>query len=116
MAVDFSTLATAALPHFYSGFGGPITYSRDGADSASITAIHGSQGVDVVDESGAYTKITREDFTLKKADLVVSGSTIVPKRGDTITDADANEYDVTDEAQDLHETDEWIIPVHKVDD
>ena len=64
--------------------GRSVTFTQ-GGESASITAAVGSRTHEVDSEFGLLTIDTR-DYICKAEDLVISGSTVKPQMGDTITE------------------------------
>lgn len=110
----FRLAAKAAMPAFQAAFGEAVTYAR-GAQSVALTAIRNSQGVDVVDTQGVYTRVNRTEFLLAVASLVLGGVAVEPQRSDTITDADGKVYDVQAGWEELLDTAEWRVPVREVD-
>jgi len=90
--------------------GETVTYDRNG-DSVTLTAVWNSN---------------RSEVDVKQSDLVLSGSTVNPLQGDTITRSTSEVYDVTLEyedtdgvmvkADDLADASNtiWRIPVRKV--
>lgn len=61
-----------------------VTYRR-GADAVTLNATFGSQLLNVTDRLG-NTKVERtdRDFLIRAADLVLSGVTVTPQRGDQV--------------------------------
>lgn len=63
--------------------GRPVTYRR-GADTAAVTATIGRTVFELDDEFGVLKKVESRDFLIPAADLVLSGVTVLPERGDEI--------------------------------
>jgi len=60
-----------------------VTYYR-GQSSVSITATASMHRYEVIDTDGIVTVVTSRDYVVHAADLVVGGTTITPRAGDTI--------------------------------
>lgn len=101
----FQTAARAGLAPLYAGAAVSITYTRS-AQSVTLSAIRNDRGVDVVDAEGVYTRVPRNEYQLKKADLVLGETEATPQRGDVITDGGST-FRVQEGVQDLHEGAEW---------
>jgi len=71
------------LMNTLQGFAGQtVTYHRGDA-SVSVTAVPGRSEYEVDTEYGIERSYAR-DFIVEAADLIISGSTITPQRGDLI--------------------------------
>lgn len=107
--MDVSDLVAAN----HAEFGETVTYSRSG-DSVSLAAVRQGSGEGLI-------------FRIRKTVLILGASEVEPTRGDRITDADSVVYDVAEEfgaSEGVNlrvnealdpATDEWVIPVRKVD-
>lgn len=65
-------------------FAGVACVYYRGADSVSVTGTINDKLYETVDDQGFTTQTKITDFTFTAADLVISGSTIKPQRGDKI--------------------------------
>lgn len=65
--------------------GQAVTYSRSGA-SVEVTATVGNTEFETTDAEGFFTRSQSRDFIIEAADLILSGSTVLPERGDVITE------------------------------
>jgi hypothetical protein len=77
---SFWALADETLADVFSS---SITYYR-GVNSVSLTAEAALRDHPVVDVDGIVTSVQARDFTVAAADLVISGSIILPRSGDRI--------------------------------
>ncbi|MEL6499736.1 MAG: hypothetical protein AAFZ67_11580 [Planctomycetota bacterium] len=71
-------------------------YRRDD-DGVDVTATVGSTAFERADEYGVVHRIESRDFLIAAADLVLGGTTVLPKPGDRITEAGStslHEYEV----------------------
>ena len=64
-----------------------VTYSRGDA-SVTVSVSVGETTWEVIDSEGFTTKWESRDFIMTAADLVLSGSTVLPARGDRIVETD----------------------------
>lgn len=69
-----------------------VTYTR-GADSVELLASGGEVRRETVDAAGMVAVAETRDWTFNAADLVLDGETVIPARGDRITDGE-HEYEV----------------------
>ena len=112
----FSQAMAAALPTFYAAFGRTVAYSRPSTgQSVSLVGRFAKNTVDMVDENGLHLRAESEDLYVRQADLALGGAAAVPARGDTVTDADGNLYDVQAGQAELRDSAEWRIPLRRVD-
>lgn len=64
----------------------PVTYCR-GQSSIDLKATVGQTTFDVTDQYGGIEKWQSRDYLVTATDLVLTGETIQPERGDRIADA-----------------------------
>lgn len=62
-----------------------VTYSR-GPDSVELTATIGNTDFQTTDADGFFSQVQSRDFIFPAADLVLGGETVLPERGDEITE------------------------------
>ena len=62
-----------------------VTYTR-GAYSVSLSATEGNSARDLLDTEGFGERIDTIDFIITRTDLVLNSVTVLPQRGDTITE------------------------------
>lgn len=62
-----------------------VTYAR-GSDSVAVTASAAFHEYQIVDEEGFSASVLVRDYLLHAADLIIDGSVITPRAGDTITE------------------------------
>ena len=62
-----------------------ITYTR-GANSVAITATIGNTDFQTTDADGFFTQVQSRDFIFPAEDLILNAETVLPERGDTITE------------------------------
>lgn len=62
-----------------------VVYSR-GVNSVTIDAVPGRTTVELADENGMLTRSKVRDYKVKSSSLVISGSVVLPERGDTIAE------------------------------
>jgi len=60
-----------------------IMYYR-GQASVSVTATASMHRYEILDTDGIVTVVTSRDYVVHAADLVIAGSTVTPRAGDTI--------------------------------
>ena len=70
---------------FAEWFGDTVTYQR-GVNSVAVTAEVQLNQYEVMDHEGFSTTVTSRDYLIAAADLVISGSEIVPRAGDRIVE------------------------------
>lgn len=84
-----STTQTLALIGAYKSArllsGRSVTYTR-GAGSVSLTCIPGQTQFSADSGDGIVTYTNTDDFLFLTSELIISGSAITPRKGDTITD------------------------------
>lgn len=86
LAAHVTTLNVAA--------GETVTYKR-GSDSVSITAVVGQSQFDEVSATGEIRPLSKTvDFLVKPSSLKLSGSAVLPQRGDQIEKSEGSIYDV----------------------
>lgn len=71
----------------------PVTYSR-GSYSVVVNAVIGSTDRETLDQAGNTIIVTQRDFTIVAAVLQLNGSLITPCRGDRITEASGEVFEV----------------------
>ncbi len=77
-----------------SAAGETITFKR-GDDTVSLTAVVGQSQFDELSTTGEVHALSKTvDFLVKPASLVLSGSAVLPQRGDLIQRSDGSQYDV----------------------
>lgn len=64
-----------------------VTYER-GAATVAVQATIGRTVFEIDDDLGVVHKIESRDFLIHAADLVLSGSAVLPERGDRIRETD----------------------------
>lgn len=64
-----------------------VTYER-GAATVAVQATIGRTIFEIDDEIGVVHKIESRDFLIHAADLVLSGSAVLPERGDRVRETD----------------------------
>lgn len=113
---NFQTAAAAALPAFYETFGKPVTYSRDGeADITALDMILSEEEGTFEDVGGIIIPIKNRFGTIKQVDLDFGAGAVPPARGDTITTAAGEIFDLEgdDPGEKLNDTDEWKLSLSK---
>jgi hypothetical protein len=76
---------------------GLVTYSRPGSTPLAVGPIPAKLGktpYETVDASGVVTTVESRDFLIEAADLVLGGAAVEPARGDRITDAVGQVWEV----------------------
>lgn len=88
-----------------------VTYTQ-GGQSVSVAATIGRTRVELEDAMGnVRTQYTDRDYLIQASLLVIGGQTVLPQRGDTVTESDGRVYSVTP----LGPTDDvwrWSDPYH----
>jgi hypothetical protein len=84
----------AGAPTIEEFFGTTITFSRRSETSGDITAVGDTINYTLLDAQGATTVVTGRDYTIPVASVVVSGSTLEPKKGDLIREVIGGETHV----------------------
>jgi hypothetical protein len=70
-----------------------VVYGRgagSGADTVTVNAIIGRTEFDASDEYGITIRTESRDYLILAADLILDGETVLPERGDTITETDGD--------------------------
>lgn len=100
MATGLQTGINAALASLRGLAGETVTYSR-GARSITVTAIRGSSRIETEDDQGASIRSRATDWLIEAAALImprparaVETETIQPDRGDRITTAGGEVWEV----------------------
>lgn len=65
-----------------------VTYTRGSDSITSLKATHGKTTYESTNSEGVVVGAVSDDFIVTAEDLVISGNTIEPRVGDTITDGD----------------------------
>jgi len=71
-----------------------VSYSRPGTGSVDVVATVGATQTEEATDDDALVKGTVRDFIIKKSVLIISLTTIEPRKGDQITDPDGNVFEV----------------------
>lgn len=85
-------VSRTTVPNLQRQFGETVTYAR-GAVSVSIDARFREVEHDI-SEGEAYVQIKSMQVAIKPADLVLDGVTTEPERGDVITRADGDQFEI----------------------
>lgn len=111
----FETAAKAAILPIYAQFGKACTYTRpSNGYTVSLTMLPPGAGLQIVNADGVRARSTGGEFICKKADLKLNSVAVEPARGDTITAAGGQVYDVST-WEELIDTAEWRITASEVD-
>lgn len=105
MANLMETAAEWLAERMEESAGRSVTYRRS-LDSVALTATRNVTSHRVTDEEGFSTKVQTMDWTFKASDLVLGGSVVKPRRGDTIEETIAGvttTYEVLAVSDDLPE-------------
>lgn len=70
-----------------------VIYER-GAASVDVAATVGRTVFEQADESGFIRKVESRDFLVRRTDLILDGSAVLPKAGDRVRDADGSQTQV----------------------
>ena len=108
----FATAATAAISAFHGVFGESATYTR-GSGSVVVTAIRVDRDIETEVMDGVFRRSVEKTYIIKKTDLVISSSLIIPARSDTIT-VGGTVYRYSRNNEDLIDTGEYQILVEEV--
>lgn len=99
MPTGFEAAQAALIRRMKSKAGRPVTYTR-GAETATLTAWQGNTLYSVATkEPGANVVRGERDYLFATADLVIGGATVLPQKGDRITDTEPDGTPVTFELQ-----------------
>ena len=92
MPSSFDRLFEAcARPVMDAVFGVSIKLHRGATASVAFVATYSTREVEVAEEGGAVTVVTHRGWLLQAADCVISGSPVVPRRGDRIAEQQSGE-------------------------
>lgn len=73
-----------------------VTYQRSGASAFSVNATIGRTGSDQLTEGELVAGVKVRDYIFRAVDLRVSGTFVPPRRGDLVTDADGQVWEVVE--------------------
>ena len=108
----FDTLAAAADATVLGVMGDTATYTRNGvAVVGGLTVIADATTVVTVEGDNVIRYRGEIDFLIRAADIIISGITVRPKRGDIIAWKGDN-YEVTDPVYEPDDPAEIMLRVH----
>jgi len=73
-----------------------VTYQRVGGSGFSVDATIGRTGSDQLTEGELVAGLKVRDSLIRAVDLRVSGTFVAPRRGDLVTDADGQVWEVVE--------------------
>jgi hypothetical protein len=73
-----------------------VTYQRVGGSSFSVDATIGRTGSDQLVEGELVAGLKVRDYIIRAVDLRVAGTFVPPRRGDLVTDADGQVWEVVE--------------------
>jgi len=83
-SVADQVLEVYGAPSLEQGYGVSVLLRRGGVNSTAFQATWSDQQYEIVGQDNLVTAVQSRDYVFKKADAVISGSTVEPRPGDRV--------------------------------